>query len=204
MAPGSVPASGSVCANAVFFSPLSTGSRYFSSPAPDRAMNSTWRTSGPKRPGPRGGQRHGSRAAPPRSSPCRAGPAPARHIPPARRAARGRAPWPWPPARRADIGLHVGPVHRRHLDRDQFAIDEAPHRLLQQPKIFRQIENPSTRPHPAAGRRSSPGRGLPTAMSWIMIRLLPARRLELARRSHGTEERSLAPSLSAIIARLFF
>src|SRR5262245_47171914 len=54
MAPGSVPASGTDCANAVVFSPRRTGKRYFSFCAA-LSVNSTGFTSGPNTPGPRGG-----------------------------------------------------------------------------------------------------------------------------------------------------
>src|SRR5215510_3802870 len=54
MAPGSEPASGSDCANAVVFSPRRTGKRYFSFCAA-LSVNSTGFTSGPNTPGPRGG-----------------------------------------------------------------------------------------------------------------------------------------------------
>src|SRR6266446_4744323 len=54
MAPGSEPASGSDCANAVVFSPRRTGKRYFSFCAAV-SVNSTGFTSGPNTPGPRGG-----------------------------------------------------------------------------------------------------------------------------------------------------
>src|SRR5712692_515313 len=54
MAPGSEPASGSDCANAVVFSPRRTGKRYFSF-CTGVSVNRIGFTSGPNTPGPRGG-----------------------------------------------------------------------------------------------------------------------------------------------------
>ena len=40
----------------------------------------------------------------------------------------------------AHVGLELGPVARLALDRDELAIDEFAHRLLQHPEFFRQLE----------------------------------------------------------------
>ena len=40
----------------------------------------------------------------------------------------------------ADLRLEIRAVHRVHLDRDQFPIDEPPHRVLEDPDLLRQLK----------------------------------------------------------------
>jgi len=138
MPPGSAPASGSVCANAVDFSPRKTGSRYFffCSSESDSRME---RTSGPKMPGPRAG----SATVRASSSVMTAMPRRLRSWPPS---SFGTLEQPESELARlgfqrlADLRLEIGPVHRLHLDRDQFPIDEAAHRVFQNANVRGQLE----------------------------------------------------------------
>src|SRR5215510_12730982 len=45
-----------------------------------------------------------------------------------------------------NLGLEVRPVHAVHFDRDQFTVDEFPHRVPQQPDVLRQLEVHTTLP----------------------------------------------------------
>jgi hypothetical protein len=118
MPPGSAPASGSVCAKAVDFSPRNTG---------------------PKDAGPARRQRHRARQLlgddrNPEQAQILAAEL-GRHL-----------EEPQPQLARlglellADLGLEIGPVHRLHLDRDQLLIDEAPDRVFQDADIRGKLE----------------------------------------------------------------